>query len=175
MSLHVLHVKLHNQHILHDFYMLFFIHYMHITWSLHDITWIYMSNFLCFQFYQMWVIMWPLFSFSCRCPVNLFNVSEKIRSRPSTWMVAAFYPVLGAGIPTRYSKPYPHASESKFTPEFYLEKHFDSRLNDLCKRKETPQNTYLESSRLIWLIFYRAEGPGRTALHRADQPQVDLL
>ena len=38
----------------------------------------------------------PLFSFSCQCPVNLFHhVHDKTCSRPSTWMVAAFYPVLG--------------------------------------------------------------------------------
>ena len=28
--------------------------------------------------------------------VSLFNIHEDTRSRPSTWMVAAFYPVLGA-------------------------------------------------------------------------------
>ena len=33
--------------------------------------------------------------FSCRYPVSLLNVHEKIRSKPSTWMIAAFYPVLG--------------------------------------------------------------------------------
>ncbi len=30
----------------------------------------------------------------------------------------------------------------------YLEDHLISRLNDYCKRKETPENGYLDSSRL---------------------------
>ncbi len=32
----------------------------------------------------------------------------------------------------------------------YLENYFISRLNEFCKRKETPRNGYLESSRLVW-------------------------
>ena len=49
-TLHVLHVKLHNQPILHDFYMLF----QYITWQLHvflhDITWILHEYFFIFPF-----------------------------------------------------------------------------------------------------------------------------
>ena len=49
-TLHVLHVILHNQPILHDFYMLFQIYYMQITCILHDITWILHEYFFIFPF-----------------------------------------------------------------------------------------------------------------------------
>ena len=53
-----------------------------------DFTWIFFHI-------SIFIKCDPLFLFSCWYPVSLLNVHEKIRSKPSTWMVAAFYPVLG--------------------------------------------------------------------------------
>ena len=38
------------------------------------------------------------------------------------------------------------SSESIYAGIFYLENHLISSLNDYCKRKETPKNSYLDSS-----------------------------
>ena len=51
-TLHVLHVKLHNKPILHDFYMLFWYITCKLHVFLHDSTWFYMNIFSCFNFYQ---------------------------------------------------------------------------------------------------------------------------
>jgi hypothetical protein len=53
------------------------------------------------------------------------------------------------------------SSESIYAGILYLENHLISSLNDYCKRKETPQNGKLESSRLEWLLFRpsRISGP----------------
>jgi hypothetical protein len=42
----------------------------------------------------------------------------------------------------------------------YLENHLISRLNDYWKRKETPKNCYLESSRLAGRHFRPNRGTG---------------
>ena len=51
-------------------------------------------------------------------------------------------------------------SESIFTGHLYLEKCSISSLNDYCKRKKTPENGYLDSSRLAWSHFRPSRGTG---------------
>ena len=68
---------------------------------LHNFT-LFLFHYMCndIKFHYMWLYFitcgiwcWVLFLLST---ATLLNVHEKIRSRPSTWMVAAFYPVSGA-------------------------------------------------------------------------------
>ena len=61
--------------------------------------------------------------------------------------------------------------QSQYMPGFlYLENYLISSLNNNCKRKETPEYGYLDTSRLCSLILNRAGGGGAglTVLHRAQ-------
>ena len=68
---------MHNQHILHHYYM----YYMIITWIFHVSFWLQKNDPFLFFSQPAWSIFTRTLSVT--------------RSRPSTWMVAAFYPVLG--------------------------------------------------------------------------------
>ena len=52
------------------------------------------------------------------------------------------------------------SSESIYAGNFYLENYLISSLNDFCKRKKTPENGYLDSSRLVWPHFRPNRGTG---------------
>jgi hypothetical protein len=52
------------------------------------------------------------------------------------------------------------SSESICAVNLYLESHFISSLNDNCKRKKTPENGYLDSSRLVKYHFRPNRGTG---------------
>ena len=80
-------------HIWNEHFFTCFLHSLHalstyFTWLLHVLHDYYMN----FSRFLLTAKKWPLsFLFSA----SLINIHEDTRSRPSTWMVAAFYPVLG--------------------------------------------------------------------------------
>ena len=52
------------------------------------------------------------------------------------------------------------SSESIYAGNFYLENYLISSLNDFCKRKKTPENGCLDSSRLVWPHSRPSRGTG---------------
>ncbi len=82
---------------------------------------------------------------------QVFQLEKHFESKP---MYLALYDLIVPGSGNRAqtvgAKQCPaSSSESVYSGVLYHENHLILCLNDYCKRKETPENGYLDSSRLV--------------------------